>query len=116
MTDEIIIILYLLLGTGFFYFICKCIFPPDTYPSARYKWRIKKVTFKRGSPEYYIQYKWYFMWRTYEIWGGYDAECMGPLRFRDVDSAKAKITELIGDSQHTDGEKKDKVEYYSYYD
>ena len=113
MADEIIIVLYLLLGTGFFYFICKCTIPPDSYPSARYKWRIKKVTFKRGSPEYYIQYKWYFIWRTYEIWAGYD-EGYIQLRFRDIDYAKAKIAEIIGDSQHTDGEKKDKVEYINY--
>ena len=104
MNAIIIVLLFLVivfLTITIIYFICMCTTPPDLYPSDRHKWRIKEVILKRGLSEYYIQYKWYFMWRTYEIWGGYDAECMGPLRFRDVDSAKAKIAEHIKRKKQT---------------
>lgn len=118
-----IITILLLLGIGFLtliilYFFCICTTPPDLYPSDRHKWRIKEVILKRGLSEYYIQYKWYFIWRTYKLekthFAGWPEKYIA-FRCTDIDFAKAKITELIGDRQRADGEKKDKVKYHYYF-
>ena len=90
--------------------------PPELYPSDRKKYRIKEVVLKRGLSDYYIQHKRFFFWLTYKV---ERFSCDGGLlptyrkmHFSNMDSAKAKITELIGDRQRADGEKKDKVKYH----
>ena len=122
MIDARILVL-LLLGIGFLtiiilYFVYMCTTPPDLYPSDRHKWRIKEVILKRGLSEYYIQYKWYFIWRIYKVekteYGNWSKKYI-PFRCTDIDYAKAKITELIADRQRADGEKKDKVKYHYYF-
>lgn len=90
--------------------------PPELYPSDRKKYRIKEVVLKRGLSDYYVQYKRLFFWLTYKIEAPrYNNEWLPSYKkrhFSDIDSAKAKITELIGDRQRADGEKKDKIKYH----
>jgi hypothetical protein len=90
--------------------------PPELYPSDRKKYRIKEVVLKRGVSDYYVQYKRFFFWLTYKIEvPRYNNEWLPSYKkkhFSDIDSAKAKITELIDDRQRADGEKKDKVKYH----
>ena len=90
--------------------------PPELYPSDRKKYRIKEVVLKRGVSDYYVQYKRLFFWLTYKIEAPrYNNEWLPSYKkrhFSDIDSAKAKMTELIGDRQRADGEKKDKIKYH----
>lgn len=86
--------------------------PPELYPSDRKKYRIKEVVLKRGLSDYYVQYKRFFFWLTYKVEKPRYSGKWKKMHFSNMDSAKAKITELIGDRQRADGEKKDKVKYH----
>ena len=107
-----IIILSLLIYMGFVAWV-----PPSLYPADENKYRIKEKILKRGTSYYYVQYKWwFFFWCTYkdEI-----ANMYGPLTYKDwstydVRTARAKITELIGDHKRVEGQKTDKIEYQYY--
>ena len=94
--------------------------PPSLYPSNPKKYRIKEVILKRGISDYYVQYKRFFMWFTYKVeksdfdFGHWNVRYIKQ-HFYDMSSAKAKITELIGDRKRYDGNKTDKV-IYLYYD
>lgn len=90
--------------------------PPEQYPSDRKKYRIKEVVLKRGLSDYYVQYRRFFIWLTYKVEKPRYNDEWHPIykkmHFSDMDSAKAKITELIGDRQRIEGQKIDKIKYH----
>lgn len=114
------IILILMVCGILVFFVCFAHYalttPPELYPSDRKKYRIKEVVLKRGLSDYYIQYKRFFFWLTYKVekprYNGEWFPIYRKMHFSNIGSAKAKITELIGDRQRADGEKKDKVKYH----
>lgn len=117
------IILILMVCGILVFFVCFAHYalttPPELYPSDRKKYRIKEVMLKRGLSDYYVQYKRFFFWLTYKVekprYNGEWSPIYRKMHFSNIVSAKAKITELIGDRQRANGEKKDKVKYH-YFD
>jgi hypothetical protein len=92
---------------------------PDSYPSDRRKYRIKEIVRNDGTSVYYIQYKWFIIWRTYkarqrtEVYEYHVKDVK--LEYKDINNAYAKITQLISERNNIDSKKKYKTKYHYYF-
>lgn len=92
---------------------------PNSYPSDRRKYRIKEIVRNDGTSVYYIQYKWFIIWRTYkarqhtEVYEYHVKDVK--LEYKDIDNAYAKITQLISERNNIDSKKKNKTKYHYFF-
>jgi hypothetical protein len=92
---------------------------PNSYPSDRRKYRIKEIVRNDGTSVYYIQYKWFIIWRTYkarqrtEVYEYHVKDVK--LEYKDINNAYAKITQLISERNNIDSKKKYKTKYHYYF-
>ena len=92
---------------------------PDSYPSDRRKYRIKEIVRNDGTSVYYIQYKWFIIWRTYkarqrtEVYEYHVKNIK--LEYKDIDNAYAMITHLICERNNIDSKKKNKTKYHYFF-
>lgn len=119
--NDAILLLILFLGTGVLVLICLVIGSmitgePNSYPSDRRKYRIKEIVRNDGTSVYYIQYKWFIIWRTYKAmkrseYYDYNVKYV-KLDYKDINNAYAKITQLICERNNIDSKKKNKTKYH----
>lgn len=88
---------------------------PNSYPSDRRKYRIKEIVRNDGTSVYYIQYKWFIIWRTYKT-ENYDCHVKYvKLYYNDINNAYEKITQLISERKNIDSKKKSKTKYHYFF-
>lgn len=89
---------------------------PNLYPPDRRKYRIKEIVRNDGTSVYYIQYKWFTIWRTYKT-ENYDCHVKYvKLYYKDINNAYEKITQLISERNNIDSKKKSKTKYHYFFE
>lgn len=122
--NDAILLLILFLGASLLLLFCFVIGSmitgvPDSYPSDRRKYRIKEIVRNDGTSVYYIQYKWFIIWRTYkarqrtEVYEYHVKNIK--LEYKDIDNAYAMITHLICERNNIDSKKKNKTKYHYFF-
>ena len=123
MNDAILLLIFFL-GASLLLLFCFVIGSmitgvPDSYPSDRRKYRIKEIVRNDGTSVYYIQYKWFIIWRTYkarqrtEVYEYHVKNIK--LEYKDIDNAYAMITHLICERNNIDSKKKNKTKYHYFF-
>lgn len=118
--NDAILLTILFLGTAILVLFCLVIGSmitgvPNSYPSDRREYRIKEIVRNDGTSVYYIQYKWFFMWRTYKT-ENYDYHVKYvKLYYKDINNAYEKITQLISERNNIDSKKKSKTKYHYFF-
>lgn len=119
--NDAILLTILFLGASLLFLWCLVIGSmitgvPNSYPSDRRKYRIKEIVRNDGTSVYYIQYKWFIIWRTYKARQRtevleYHVKYV-KLEYKDINNAYAKITQLICERNNIDSKKKYKTKYH----
>lgn len=118
--NDAILLTILFLGAAILVLFCLVIGSmitgvPNSYPPDRRKYRIKEIVRNDGTSVYYIQYKWFFMWRTYKT-ENYDYHVKYvKLYYNDINNAYEKITQLISERNNIDSKKKSKTKYHYFF-
>lgn len=122
--NDAILLTILFLGGSLLFLFCLVIGSmvtgvPNSYPSDRRKYRIKEIVRNDGTSVYYVQYKWFIIWRTYkarqrtEVYEYHVKDIK--LEYNDINNAYAMITQLISERNNIDSKKKNKTKYHYFF-